>query len=126
MSPRHDVAPPGQDVAGSPAGAPSAAATSGALLRYRVMAWVVGVLLVALVCVAVPLKYWGDSPELVHVLGVAHGYLYMALLATVLDLWRRRRFPLTAVLGVALAGTVPFLSFYAERQVTTRLRDGRF
>jgi len=103
-----------------------ATSTDGALLRYRAMAWVVGVLLVALVCVAVPLKYWADSPELVHVLGVAHGYLYMALIVTIGDLWRRRRFPLTAVLGVALAGTVPFLSFVAERQVTTRVRDGRF
>lgn len=103
-----------------------ATTTDGALLRYRVMAYVVGTLLVLLVCVAVPLKYWGDSATLVHVLGVAHGYLYMALLLTIADLWRRRRFPLQAVLLVALAGTVPFLSFVAERQVTERVRDGRF
>ncbi|MDP9181252.1 MAG: DUF3817 domain-containing protein [Actinomycetota bacterium] len=100
--------------------------TDGALLRYRVMAWVVGTLLVLLVCVAVPLKYWGDSPRLTTVLGIAHGYLYMTLLLTIGDLWRRRRFPLVAVLLVALAGTIPFLSFVAERQVTARVRDGRF
>lgn len=108
------------------AAAPTRTAADGALLRYRFMAWVVGTLLVLLVCVAVPLKYLADEPLLVHVLGVAHGYLYMALLITVADLWRRRRFPLTAVLGVALAGTVPFLSFVAEHQVTARVRDGRF
>ena len=34
-----------------------------ALLRYRVMATVVGVLLIALILVAVPLKYFGDIPE---------------------------------------------------------------
>ena len=102
------------------------ATTDGALLRYRVMAYVVGTLLVLLVCVAVPLKYWGDSPTLTTVLGIAHGYLYMTLLLTIADLWRRRRFPLVAVLLVALAGTIPFLSFVAERQVTTRVRDGRF
>jgi integral membrane protein len=90
------------------------------------MAWVVGTLLVLLVCVAVPLKYLAGSPGMVHVLGVAHGYLYMALLLTIADLWRRRRFPLKAVLGVAFAGTVPFLSFVAEHQVTARVRDGRF
>jgi hypothetical protein len=44
----------------------------------------------------------------------------------VADLWRRRRFPVVAVLLVALAGTIPFLSFVAERQVTARVRDGRF
>ena len=102
------------------------ATTDGALLRYRVMAYVVGTLLVLLVCVAVPLKYWADSPTLTTVLGIAHGYLYMTLLITIGDLWRRRRFPLVAVLLVALAGTIPFLSFLAERQVTTRVRDGRF
>jgi integral membrane protein len=101
-------------------------ATDGALLRYRFMAYVVGTLLVLLVCVAVPLKYWGDSPRLTTVLGIAHGYLYMTLLLTIGDLWRRRRFPLVAVVLVALAGTIPFLSFVAERQVTARVRDGRF
>jgi integral membrane protein len=107
-------------------GTTEAPATDGALLRYRVMAYVVGTLLVLLVCVAVPLKYWGDSPRLTTVLGIAHGYLYMTLLLTVADLWRRRRVPVVAVLLVALAGTIPFLSFVAERQVTARVRDGRF
>jgi integral membrane protein len=105
-----------------------APATDGALLRYRVMAYVVGTLLVLLVCVAVPLKYAADQPTLTTVLGIAHGYLYMTLLLTVADLWRRRRstFPLQWVVLVALAGTIPFLSFVAERQVTARVRDGRF
>jgi integral membrane protein len=102
------------------------AQTDGALLRYRVMAYVVGTLLVVLVCIAVPLKYFADSPHLTTVLGIAHGYLYMVLLITIADLWRRRRFPLSAVLLVALAGTIPFLSFLAERQVTARVTDGRY
>jgi integral membrane protein len=100
--------------------------TGGALLRYRAMAWVVGTLLVVLVCIAVPLKYFADSPTLTSVLGIAHGYLYMVLLLTIADLWRRRRFPLATVVLVALAGTIPFLSFVAERQVTTRVKDGRY
>lgn len=97
-----------------------------ALLRYRVMAYVVGTLLVLLVCLAVPLKYAADEPTLTTVLGIAHGYLYAALLLTIADLWRRRRFPLAAVVLVALAGTIPFLSFYAERQITARVTDGRW
>ncbi len=37
-------------------------AIRSALLRYRIMAYVVGVLLVVLVCVGLPLKYiWGDG-----------------------------------------------------------------
>jgi integral membrane protein len=106
--------------------APAVPLTDGALLRYRVMAYVVGTLLVLLVCVAVPLQVWGDSDLLVKVVGIAHGYLFMVMLATVGDLWRRRRFPLSWVLLVAVSGLVPFLTFVAERQVTARVRDGRF
>lgn len=95
--------------------------TDGALLRYRVLAYVVGTLLVVLVFGVII-----DNRTIEVVLGTAHGYLYMGLLLTIADLWRRRRFPLVWVLLVALAGTIPFLSFVAERQVTARVRDGRF
>ena len=97
---------------------------NGALLRYRVMAWVVGTLLVVLVCVGMPLKYFADEPHGVTVLGIAHGYLYMLLLLSIGDLWRRRRFPLSVVVAVALAGTIPFLSFVAERKITHGIRSG--
>jgi integral membrane protein len=95
--------------------------TDGALLRYRVMAYVVGVLLVILVFGVII-----DNHTIKQDLGIAHGYLYMTLLIAIGDLWRRRRFPLQAVVLVALAGTVPFLSFYAERQITARIKDGRY
>lgn len=100
--------------------------TDGALLRYRVLAYVVGTLLLVLACVAVPLKYAADSPTLVKVVGIAHGYLFMVMLLAIGDLWRRRRFPLSWVLLVAVSGLVPFLTFVAERAVTARVRDGRF
>ena len=95
--------------------------TDGALLRYRVMAYVVGTLLVILVGGVIV-----SNRTIEVVLGTAHGYLYLVLLLTIADLWRRRRFPLKAVVLVALAGTIPFLSFYAERQITARVRDGRY
>jgi integral membrane protein len=90
------------------------------------MAWVVGALLVLLTCVAMPLKYAADESSLVRVVAPLHGWLYVVMLVTIADLWRRRRFPLSAVLLVAVSGLVPFLTFYAEHRVTTRVRDGRF
>lgn len=102
-------------------GTTAAPATDGALLRYRVMAYVVGTLLIILVFGVII-----SNRTIEVVLGTAHGYLYITLLVTIADLWRRRRFPLTVVLLVALAGTIPFLSFVAEHEVTKRVRDGRF
>ena len=89
-----------------------------ALIRYRVMAYVVGVLLVVLVCVGMPLKYWGHNDSVVTVTGVAHGWLYMALILTALDLGRRARWPWWRLLLIALAGTIPFVTFVAEHYAT--------
>jgi integral membrane protein len=99
----------------------------GALLRYRVMAYVVGTLLILLVCIAMPLKYAADMPTMVNVVGVAHGWLYAVLLITAYMLGRRAGWPLTRLLLIALAGTVPFLSFvaehYARKDVQRRIAE---
>ncbi len=91
-----------------------APAIRAALLRYRVMAYVVGVLLVVLVLVGVPLKYFADNGTVVTWTGVPHGYLYMVLIITAYDLGRRVHWPWGRLLLIALAGTIPFLSFVAE------------
>ena len=85
-----------------------------ALLRYRIMAYLVGTLLVVLVVVGVPLKYFGGNSIVVTLTGVPHGWLYMVLLITAYDLGRRVHWPWGRLLAIALAGTVPFLSFWAE------------
>ena len=51
--------------------------------------------------------------------------LYIVLLVSIANLAFRRRFPVHWIVYVALAGTIPFLSFVAERAVTRRIADGR-
>jgi integral membrane protein len=114
---------PAEPATTEPAGTLDGAVAAG-LTRYRVMAWVVGVLLIVLTLVAMPLKYLADNDTPVAVVGVAHGFLYALFFLVTLDLALRARWrPLSALL-VVLAGTVPFLSFYAERTVTRRMRAG--
>jgi integral membrane protein len=96
---------------------------SGALLRYRAIAYVVGVVLIVLVVIGMPLKYGWDEPVIVETVGPAHGFLYMVYLVAVFDLARRTRWGLRRMLLVMLAGTIPFLSFYAERVVTRWVRE---
>jgi len=85
-----------------------------ALIRYRVMAYTVGVLLILLMLVAVPMKYIGHDDRWVTWFGVPHGWLYMLLILSAIDLGRRVKWSIRNVIGIALAGTVPFLSFVAE------------
>lgn len=90
----------------------------GALLRYRIMAYVVGVLLVILMCVGVPMdRIWHDDTVITWT-GMPHGWLYMVLLITAFDLGRRAKWTWKRLILIALAGTVPFLSFVAERSAT--------
>lgn len=95
---------------------------AGALLRYRVMAFVTGTMLLLLVFVAMPLKYLADMPGPVAVIGTAHGFLFMVYLVTALDLGVRMRWPLLRLVLIMVAGTIPFLSFVAERSVTREAR----
>ena len=94
----------------------------GALLRYRIMAYLVGVLLVVLVCVGVPMKWIWHDETVVTWTGMPHGWLYMVLLITAFDLGRRAKWSWKRLLLIALAGTVPFLSFVAERSATKDVR----
>jgi integral membrane protein len=95
-----------------------------ALTRYRVMANVVGVLLIALIVVAVPLKHWAGIPGPVSVLGTAHGWLYGLFFLATIDLALRARWSVKGTVLTVLAGTVPFLSFAAERAATRKTRNG--
>jgi integral membrane protein len=92
-----------------------------ALIRFRVVAYVVGSGLLVLVFVGVPLNHLAHRPGVVAVLGPLHGFLYIVYLLTAVDLAFRCRWPLLRTLLVMLAGTVPFLSFVAERKVTRLL-----
>ena len=102
----------------------------GYLLRYRVMAYVVGTFLAILILIGVPLKYWAsdgttaqDAGEWITTwLGTAHGFLYMVFLVAAAMLARKARFPLGFSVLILVLGTIPILSFVGERMATARVR----
>ena len=90
---------------------------------YRAFAWITGVGLILLVFVAMPLKYIWDTPGPVAVIGMLHGFLYMAYIVATLVLAERARFTPVFALLVLLAGTIPIASFVAERKVTRLVQE---
>jgi integral membrane protein len=84
------------------------------LHRYRVMAWVVGTMLIA-VFVAIPFQ----SVE--KVIGPLHGVLYIVYLATVVNMLIVYRLGFWYFVGMVVAGWCPFVSFVVERLVSRRL-----
>jgi len=116
---------------------PAAAATSGpadadwsrkargALLRYRVMAWITGSMLL-LLCLELILKYvfhvngydaeGHAKPVIGNWVAFAHGWIYVVYLVTVVNLWSTMRWRLGRLVTLAAAGVVPVMSFILERK----------
>lgn len=115
------------------------------LLAYRVMANIVGVLLIVLVLVGVPLANFDGTPMwgvfdstpswwlegstahdvgefITQYLGIAHGWLYMIFLFAAFALSRRAGWSIGFTAITLLCGTVPVLSFWAEHRATAEVR----
>lgn len=96
---------------------------AAALTRYRVIAYIVGVLLIVLAFVAMPMKYIWDDSTLVEIVGPVHGFAYMVYLVIAFDLAVRAKWRFVRTGLVLLAGTIPVMSFVAERRVTGWVRQ---
>lgn len=95
----------------------------GALARFRIMAYVVGVGLLAL-CAAMILAYGFDQHQYTKIIGPVHGFLYIVYFLATVDLALKARWSVRGTILVLLAAMVPFLSFVAERRVTHRVEQG--
>lgn len=86
-----------------------------AVLRYRVMAYVTGAVLIVLCFAGIPLQVAAGNDVIAKDVGTAHGILYMIYLVVSYLLARRLRLPIGPTLLVLLAGTIPVLTFAVER-----------
>jgi integral membrane protein len=105
----------------APAG-PPAGTSSGVLTRYRVMAYVTGVVLATSCLVGLSFWPWYVGEGAAGVLWTAHGWLYVLYVAAAFHLAYRLRWTPVRTVLVLLAGTIPLMSFVAERRVTADLR----
>jgi integral membrane protein len=107
-----------------------------ALTRYRVLAYATGVFLLLLTLHVVlqavqrgPGEPLFDQEGIGAVLPgggawvpVVHGWLYLLYVVVSVDLWFRTRLDPVRMVGVVLAGTIPFMSFVAERWVRGQIQ----
>ena len=94
-----------------------------AVLRFRVMAIIAGVMSLLLWFAYMPIKYIFDAPDLhsaVIWIPMVHGYLYPIYILTAIQFATKARWPILKLLGLILAGTLPIASLLAERRVVRR------
>ncbi|HUY52258.1 MAG TPA: DUF3817 domain-containing protein [Streptosporangiaceae bacterium] len=94
-----------------------------AVLRYRVMAYVTGVVLIILCFVGIPLQIIDNNTTVVNDVGTVHGMLYIIYLVAAYLLTRRLRLATVPTVLVLLAGTIPVMTFVVERWVSHRYID---
>lgn len=87
------------------------------------MAFVVGFGLLLLVAGMV-LRYGFDEPWLSTTWSPIHGFLYMVYMVATANLGFKLRWGVGRIVLVMLAGTVPFLSFWAEHKVSAEVEAG--
>ena len=96
---------------------------------YRVLAFVVGVLLAFCSFVALPLRYipaeGSDLQQLgetLSVLWIAHGWAFMVYVVVAFLLSRRARWSIGFTLLTLVAGLIPLLIFWVEHRVNLKVR----
>ena len=93
----------------------------GVVQRFRVMAFLAGVMSLLLWFVELPVVYLLDAPELeakVKWIPFVHGYIYAFYVLTAIHFTAKARYTIRQMILFILAGTLPVLSFIAERRVS--------
>jgi len=69
-----------------------------------------------LLCIAMPLKYIWDMPEMVQVIGMAHGILFIMYVIGAYFMHQKLNWELKTLFVVMVCSVLPFGPFYAERK----------
>ncbi len=91
-----------------------------AALRYRVMAYITGVLIIVVCFVGIPLQIVAHNTIISNEVATVHGFLYIVYVVFAYILAQKLKMRLGPTLLLLLAGTVPIMTFFVERWMMRR------
>ena len=91
-----------------------------AALRYRVMAYITGALIIVVCFVGIPMQVAANNVWIVKYVGTAHGWLYVVYVIFAYLLAQKLKMRPGPTVLLLLAGTIPVLTFVVERWLTHR------
>ena len=101
---------------------------NGLVVTYRVLAYVVGILLAFCSLVALPLKYLATEGSTLQQFGedasimwLFHGWIFMVYVVVAFLLARKAGWTVGFTILVLVAGLIPLLIFWVERRVVHKL-----
>ncbi len=85
--------------------------------RLRLVSYAEGVSFLILLCIAMPLKYLAGKPEMVRVVGMAHGLLFILYILQVIQAKIEYNWSLKTMLLGIIASILPFGPFVADAKL---------
>lgn len=82
---------------------------------FRIVALLEGVSYILLLFVATPIKYLGNDPQYVKLLGMPHGMLFIAYIAFAIILKNDYQWNTKQFITVLVASVIPFGTFYIDK-----------
>ena len=86
-----------------------------AVLRYRVMAYITGVLIIVVCFAGIPLQLAAHNTFIANDIGTVHGFLYIIYVIVAYILARKLKMKTGPTVLLLLAGTIPVMTFVVER-----------
>ena len=103
---------------------------NGLVTAYRILAFVVGILLAFCSLVALPLKYLATDGgslqkfgEDASIMWVAHGWIFMIYVVVAFFLSRKAGWSIGFTVVALAAGLIPLLIFWVEHRVVQKLKE---
>ena len=90
-----------------------------ALNRFRVISYIEGLSYLILLFIAMPIKYIGENPYPVKVIGMTHGVLFILFMIVLFESMRKYAWENGFSLKLFIYSLLPFGSFVIEKKVKT-------
>ena len=88
-----------------------------AIGRFRVIAICEGISFLVLLFIAMPLKYFADSPQSVLIVGWIHGLLFILYMLALLNVKIKNRWSISKTLIAVVASLIPFGPFILDKKI---------
>lgn len=87
------------------------------LKRFRVVSYIEGLSYLILLFIAMPIKYIGENPYPVKVIGMTHGVLFILFVLFLFDTMRKYEWNKKFGSALFIYSLIPFGSFIIEKKV---------
>lgn len=86
------------------------------LPTFRIVALLEGLSYILLLFIATPIKYLGNDPQYVKMLGMPHGILFMAYVVIAVIICKNMKWSNRTLWIVLIASVIPFGTFYIDKK----------